>query len=127
MKRVVGIGGVFIKSPDPERLRGWYRQHLEFDVQEWGGVAFQPEGAAAQPHTDPTIWSVFEESTGYFNPSTAGFIVNYRVEDPDGVLAALRAEGCEVDCKTEQSEFGKFGWEMDPDDNRIELWEPPAG
>lgn len=127
MKRVVGIGGVFIKSTDPEALKDWYRTHLGMDIQDWGGMAFQwstPENP--NPH-GMTVWTVFDESSQYFAPSKAQFMVNYRVEDLHAVLGALRAEGCEVDKKTEESEFGKFGWVMDPDGNRVELWEPPPG
>ena len=72
-----------------------------------------------------TIWSLFEEGSTYFSPSTAPFMVNYIVKDLHSVLAALRSEGCAVDEKTEESEYGKFGWVMDPEGNRIELWEPP--
>ncbi|RKZ13732.1 VOC family protein [bacterium] len=127
MKRVTGIGGVFIKSRNPDVLKAWYRTHLGLDIQDWGGVAFQwstPEN----PNPDgTTVWSVFEESSQYFAPSKAPFMVNYRVEDLHAVLDALRSEGCDVDEKTEESEFGKFGWVMDPDGNRVELWEPPLG
>lgn len=126
MKRVVGIGGIFFKSKDPEALRAWYRTHLGMDIQDWGGMAF-PWCTPEHPNPDgSTIWSVFEDSSPYFVPSEAPFMVNYRVEDLDAVLAALRAEGCDVDPKTEESEFGKFGWVMDPDGNRVELWEPPS-
>jgi len=127
MKRVTGIGGVFIKSRDPVALREWYQRHLGIDVQDWGGVSFRwrsdenPEGVGA------TVWSVFEASSTYFDPSRAGFMVNYRVENLHELVAVLRAEGCDVDAKVEESEFGKFAWVMDPDGNRLELWEPPAG
>lgn len=127
MKRVVGIGGVFIKSKNPEALKTWYRTHLGMDIQEWGGVTF-PWSTPENPHHDgATVWSVFDESSAYFDPSEASFMINYRVESLHAVLKALRAEGCEVDEKTEESEFGKFGWVMDPDGNRVELWEPPRG
>jgi predicted enzyme related to lactoylglutathione lyase len=125
MKRVVGIGGVFIKSKDPDTLKAWYRKHLGMDIQEWGGMAFQWNTPDNPNPNGATIWSIFEESSPYFNPSEAQFMVNYRVEDLHGILAALIAEGCDVDEKTEESEFGKFGWVMDPDGNRVELWEPP--
>lgn len=69
--------------------------------------------------------AVFPDSSNYFAPSTAPFMVNYRVDDLQALLAALRSEGCQVDEKTEVSEYGKFGWVMDPEGNRIELWEPP--
>jgi predicted enzyme related to lactoylglutathione lyase len=127
MKRVVGIGGIFIKSQDPEALRDWYRTHLGMDIQDWGGLAF-PWHTPDNPNPNgTTIWSVFPESSPCFEPSKASFMVNYRVEDLAAVLAALREEGCDVDEKTEASEFGKFGWVMDPDGNRVELWEPPQG
>jgi predicted enzyme related to lactoylglutathione lyase len=127
MKRVTGIGGVFIKSKNPEALKTWYKTHLGMDIQDWGGMKFQwstPEN----PNPDgATVWSVFEESSPYFAPSEAQFMINYQVEDLHALLKALRAEGCKVDEKTEESEFGKFGWVMDPDGNRVELWEPPTG
>ena len=105
MKRVVGIGGVFMKARDPEALRAWYKRHLGIDVQDWGGTAFpwnRPDGV--------TAWSIFPDSSEYLAPSQAPFMVNYVVEDLHAVLEALRSEGCEVDCKVEESEFGKFGW-----------------
>ena len=121
MKRVVGIGGVFIKARDPEALRAWYQRHLGIDVQDWGGTAFpwnKPDGV--------TVWSIFPDTSEYFAPSRAAFMVNYMVEDLHAVLEALRAEGCDVDPKVEASEFGAFGWVMDPEGNRVELWQPPA-
>lgn len=121
MKRVVGIGGIFFKAKNPAELRAWYQRHLGFDVQAWGGAAFpwtNPEGV--------TIWSISPENAASFAPSKAGFMVNYVVEDLAAVLAALRAEGCKVDAKEDDSEYGKFGWVMDPEGNRIELWQPPA-
>ena len=127
MARVTGIGGIFIKSKDPQRLKDWYRRHLGMDIQDWGGMTF-PWSTPEQPNPHgATVWSVFDASSKYFDPSTAPFMVNYRVENLNEVLAALRTEGCAVDAKSEESEFGKFGWVMDPDGNRIELWEPPPG
>jgi catechol 2,3-dioxygenase-like lactoylglutathione lyase family enzyme len=126
MKRVVGIGGVFIKARDPEALKAWYRDHLGMEPEEWGGMAFhwnRPDGPGDK---GATIWSVFEQNSGYFAPSSAPFMVNYIVPDLHALLAALRREGCDVDDKTEESEYGKFGWVMDPEGNRVELWEPPA-
>src|SRR3954469_1810298 len=96
MKRITGIGGIFIKSPDPQRLRDWYRDHLGVPVESWGGCAFNwksddnPDGAGT------TVWNVFEASSNYFDPSKAGVMVNYRVADLDALIAALRAEGCQV-------------------------------
>ena len=125
MKRVTGIGGVFLKSRNPEALKAWYRTHLGMDIQEWGGMAFQWNTTEGPNPNGSTVWSVFDESSTYFEPSKAPFMINYRVEDLHAVLDALKQEGCEVDEKTDESEFGKFGWVMDPDGNRVELWEPP--
>ncbi len=126
MTRVVGIGGIFFKAKDAPALREWYRQHLGIDVQSWGGATFQWQ-TPERPNPDgATVWSVFDMSSKYLDPSPAPFMINYRVEDLDAVLAALRAEGCTVDDKTEDSEYGKFGWVMDPEGNRVELWQPPT-
>jgi predicted enzyme related to lactoylglutathione lyase len=127
MKRVTGIGGVFFKAKDPKALGEWYRTHLGVPVEEWGGAAFRwksddnPDGAGT------TIWNPFAEDSPYFAPSTSRLMINYRVPDLHALLAALRSEGCTVDDKVEESEYGKFGWVMDPEGNRIELWQPPAG
>jgi predicted enzyme related to lactoylglutathione lyase len=128
MKRVIGIGGIFFKATDPEKLAAWYKKHLGLDVEDSGGVRFQ-EGAGAdlQPKRQSHIvWSPFEADTEYFKPSEKPFMLNYRVHDLDALLAQLRSEGVDVDPKTEKSEFGYFGWIMDPEGNRIELWEPPV-
>jgi predicted enzyme related to lactoylglutathione lyase len=125
MQRVTGIGGIFFKARDAESLRAWYRRHLGIDVQEWGGVSFEGREAGPGERSTSTIWSVFAGDTKYFEPSTAPFMINYRVDDLDALLAALRSEGCAVDDRVEASEFGRFGWVMDPEGNRLELWEPP--
>jgi predicted enzyme related to lactoylglutathione lyase len=127
MNRVTGIGGIFIKAKDPDRLRDWYRKHLGLDVQDWGGVAFRWHEPGRPNTNGSTVWSVMPESSDYFSPSQAPFIVNYRVDDLHALLGLLRKEGCEVDDKVEESEYGKFGWVMDPEGNRVELWEPPPG
>lgn len=127
MKRVTGIGGVFFKSQDPKALAAWYREHLGIDVQEWGGAAFRWTGPDNPEGVGTTIWSPFASDTNYFAPSTASFMINYRVEDLHAVLAALRAEGVNVEDKVEESEYGKFGWAVDPEGNKLELWQPPVG
>ena len=124
MKRVTGIGGIFFKARDPEALRAWYARHLGIDVQDWGGAVLlwkDDRGGDGM-----TVWTIFPETTKYLAPSTQPFMINYRVENLTAVLDALRAEGCTVDERTESSEFGHFGWVMDPEGNRIELWQPPA-
>ena len=125
MIRVTGIGGVFIGARDHAKLRSWYKTHLGIDVQEWGGAAFRWVDAAGAPAKGTTAWSVGEPSQ--FAPSTATFMVNYRVADLHGLLKQLREEGCEVLGQAEPSEFGTFGWVMDPEGNKVELWQPPEG
>lgn len=124
MKRVTGIGGIFFKAADPKALSAWYRDHLGLDVSQWGGSVFKwggdnsPEGM--------TIWSPFAQDTDYIAPSSSSFMINFRVDDLDALLDALRSEGCNVLGKTETSEQGKFGWVMDPEGNKVELWQAPT-
>ncbi len=125
MTRVTGIGGIFIKAKDPAVMQAWYRKHLGIDVQDWGGTTFRWNEPATPDGV--TIWSIFPATSKYFDPSPAPFMVNYRVADLAALLTTLRAEGCVVDERLEESEHGKFGWVMDPEGNRIELWEPPPG
>ena len=129
MKHVLGIGGVFFKAQDPEKLAAWYREHLGLEVEEYGGVTFRegPNPNETLPARQAyTVWSPFPSDTDYFAPSAKPFMINFRVDDLAWLLTQLRAEGVEVDAKTDESEFGKFGWAMDPEGNRVELWEPPA-
>jgi catechol 2,3-dioxygenase-like lactoylglutathione lyase family enzyme len=127
MKRVTGIGGIFFKSKDPKALGAWYKAHLGIDVQEWGGAAFRWKSPDNPDGTGTTAWSPFAADTGYFAPSSASFMINYRVDDLHALLAALRAEGVLVEDKVEESEYGKFGWVVDPEGNKVELWQAPAG
>ena len=127
MKRVTGIGGIFFNSPDPVSLRAWYRDHLGIDVQEWGGTAFEWADPEGQLTAGSTIWSVGDATSNHFAPSTAPFMINYRVADLQALVEVLRAEGCTVLDKIDESEYGKFGWVIDADGNKVELWEPPAG
>jgi catechol 2,3-dioxygenase-like lactoylglutathione lyase family enzyme len=103
IERVTGIGGVFIRSAQPEQLRAWYAEHLGVEVEEWGGAVL-----------DGVTWAIFDRDA----------TVNYRVRDLDAMLAQLRAAGVRVDDQIEEMEFGRFGWAYDGDGNRIELWEP---
>jgi predicted enzyme related to lactoylglutathione lyase len=125
MQRVTGIGGIFFKSADPKALGAWYRDHLGLDVTDWGGAIFEWGGEGSAKGM--TIWSPFKQDTTYMAPSTSSFMINFRVADLDAVLAALRAEGCNVVGEPQTSEQGKFGWVLDPEGNKVELWEPPAG
>jgi predicted enzyme related to lactoylglutathione lyase len=127
MKRVTGIGGIFFQARDPIGLRAWYRKHLGIDVQDWGGAAFTWTDEAGRATAGTTIWSVSGAEGDSFAPSTSPFMINYRVADLAALLDVLRDEGCEVLGKTEESEFGKFGWVLDPEGNKVELWQPPEG
>ena len=126
MKRVTGIGGVFFKAKDAPALQAWYKRHLGIDVQPWGGAAFSWTDSAGAPTRGTTIWSIGPSDGDQFAPSDASFMINYRVEDLSTLIATLKAEGCYVLDKTDDSEFGKFGWVIDPEGNKIELWQPPA-
>jgi predicted enzyme related to lactoylglutathione lyase len=128
MKRVTGIGGIFFKAENPEKLYEWYEKHL--------GIMREPHGQGAMLHwredENPerrggTVWALFEKHSEYFNPSRAPFMLNYRVDDLNGLLEALRAEGVEIDPKREDADYGRFAWITDPEGNKIELWEPPQG
>ena len=127
MRRVTGIGGIFFKAKDAPALQAWYKRHLGIDVQEWGGAAFTWTDDSGKPTQGTTIWSVSSGEGDYFAPSKSSFMVNYRVADLAGLLQALRQEGCNVLEKISDSEYGKFGWVMDPEGNKVELWQPPKG
>lgn len=127
MQRVRGIGGVFFKSADKQRLLAWYRDHLGIAVEDWGGVAFQWRREDDPEAGGSTVWSVFADDSDYFGDASARLMINYRVDDLDAMLAQLRAADVEVVDKIEESEFGKFGWAYDCDGNRFELWQPPTG
>ena len=117
VERVVGIGGIFLRSADPDALRAWYEAHLGIAISEWGGNVFVAEAG------DATVWSIFPGESEYW-PRGQQAMVNYRVRDLDAILAQLRAAGVEVDERVEEQEFGRFGWAVDPDGNRFELWQP---
>ncbi|WP_233237979.1 VOC family protein [Bordetella sp. LUAb4] len=127
MKRVTGIGGIFFQAKDPVALRAWYKRHLGIDVQEWGGTAFAWTDGAGNPVRGTTIWSIAAADSDTFAPGRSPFMVNYWVTELEPLLQVLKEEGCQVLDKAEDSEFGKFGWVIDPEGNKVELWEPPSG
>jgi predicted enzyme related to lactoylglutathione lyase len=126
MARVTGIGGIFFKARDADTLRAWYRTHQGLEIQDWGGATFRSPTPGEEQEA-VTVWTIFPSTSTYFAPSAAPFMINYRVTDLAAVLGDLRREGCTVDDRIEESEFGRFGWVQDPEGNRVELWEPPAG
>ena len=125
MKKVTGIGGIFFKSDHPEKLYQWYERHLGIKSEPGSGAMFEWREADDSSKKAMTVWSIFPAATKYFDPSRSPFMLNYRVDDLDGLLKMLAAEGVEIDPKREDHEYGRFAWIMDPDGNRIELWEPP--
>lgn len=125
MTRVTGIGGIFIKAKNPEMLQTWYKKHLGIDVQVWGGTSFKWVDGEGKPYAGTTAWMIGNGEN--FKPSNSSFMVNYRVANLSKLLTALRDEGCNVLDETDESEFGKFGWVIDPEGNKVELWEPPVG
>ncbi|MDL2354478.1 MAG: VOC family protein [Pseudomonadota bacterium] len=126
--RVTGIGGVFFKGRDPKALSAWYQRHLGVPVSSWGGAAFRWQSPDNPTGVGTTAWNIFDADTDYFGAGPSPFMINFRVNDLHGLLAALRADGCQVEDKvTEDADYGKFGWVTDPEGNRVELWQPPEG
>jgi predicted enzyme related to lactoylglutathione lyase len=124
-KRVTGIGGIFFKAEDPQKIKDWYRKHLGFETTEWGCSFFWKEVDAAD--TKPparTEWSPFKQTSEYFLPSEKSFMFNYRVENLKKLIAVLKEEGVTIVGDMEEHPYGKFAWIMDPEGNKIELWEP---
>jgi predicted enzyme related to lactoylglutathione lyase len=123
--RVLGVGGVFFRSPDPGKLAGWYRETLGLETESWGathGTSFAP---GAMPANSFTVWSTFASDTDYFGDRGQSFMINLVVDDLDAALANVRDAGGKVIPEKEEHDFGRFAWFVDPDGNRVELWEPP--
>lgn len=121
--RVTGIGGIFFKSKDPEKSRQWYGSNLGLQINEYGSVFEFREGA----HPDRIgylQWSPFSEKTKYFDPSEKDFMINYRVENIEELVEDLKNNGVVIVDSIETYEYGKFIHIMDPENNKIELWEP---
>ncbi|MBK0403530.1 VOC family protein [Adhaeribacter sp. BT258] len=125
MKRVIGIGGVFFKSQDPAALRAWYQKHLGIDSETWGATFnWNAPETKAQHKEFSTAWNPFPENTTYYAPSQKPFMINYIVADLAALVQALKTEGVELVGEMVEEEYGKFAWIMDPEGNKIELWEP---
>ena len=125
MERVTGVGGIFFKAKDPKALRAWYQEHLGIDCMDFGAILkWQDDPRAA---TAVTVWAPFDEKTDYFAPSKSSFMINFRVTNLDGVREQLKRAGALVDEKVMVEDNGRFGWALDPEGNRIELWEPAEG
>ena len=126
MARVTGIGGVFFKSTnDSAALAEWYSKHLGMPLEGFGGAILRwPDDKASDGGL--TVWSVAKKDSKWFSPSSSSFMINYRVDDLDALLQQLRAAGVGVVSGPESHENGKFAWIMDPDGNKVELWQPMA-
>jgi predicted enzyme related to lactoylglutathione lyase len=123
MKRVTGVGGIFFKCQDPENVKAWYAQHLGFKTDQWG-TNFEWRQAADPQKKGFTQWSPFPAGTKYFEPSSKEFMINFRVEDLEALVPILKAEGVTVLDEIETFDYGKFVHILDPEGNKIELWEP---
>lgn len=124
MKRVTGIGGIFFKCQDPEKMKQWYQTHLGFDMDSYGAkFEWQPVGSANKGYT---LWSPFPDKTKYFEPSSGDFMINYTVDNLEALVDELKKEGVTVLDPIESSEYGKFVHILDVEGNKVELWEPPV-
>ena len=121
---VTGIGGIFFKSKDPRATTAWYHEHLGVPIHPEQGSFFTWKEVDHPEQTARTVWGVFPADTDYFGPGTSEFMVNFRVHDLDALLAQLRAEGVRIVGKTEEYPFGRFAWILDPEERKIELWQP---
>jgi predicted enzyme related to lactoylglutathione lyase len=117
---ITGIGGVFFKAKDPKVLAAWYRDVLGLPLEPWGGAALRYD---APKHPSALIWNAFPDSTNYFAPSTGGFMINYAVDDMNAFLMRLKSKGL-APLKSKDDSTGRFAWILDPEGNKIELWEP---
>jgi predicted enzyme related to lactoylglutathione lyase len=126
MKRVIGLGGIFIKCRDQVKTSEWYQKHLGIQMETWG-AQFNASDDPDPEMKGYTVFSLFKRSTEYFNPSEQPFMVNFKVDDLDALVAQLKLEEVEFVGMPTNEEFGKFAWIMDPEGNKIELWEPAKG
>ena len=120
-KRVTGIGGLFFKTTNPTKTKDWYKKHLGFNTDDWGCTFWWKDKDGKKCSTQ---WSPFEKDSKYFEPSKKEFMFNYRVENLVELLKALKEEGVTIIGEIEEYDYGKFGWILDNDGNKIELWEP---
>ncbi len=123
MKRVTGIGGIFFKTKDPQQTSAWYQRHLGIESEAWGAT-FKWRAHDNPTREGTTAWAPMGVDTSHFAPSASTFMVNYRVENLEALLVELAAEGIEQVGEMQSHEYGKFAWILDPDGNKLELWEP---
>jgi predicted enzyme related to lactoylglutathione lyase len=123
MKKVTGVGGIFFKCQDPDAMKDWYSEHLGLQTDKYG-TTFEWRQEADSSKKGYTQWSPFDDKTEYFRPSEKEFMINYRVENLEWLVGELKKEGVEIVDEIETYEYGKFVHIMDPEGNKIELWEP---
>ncbi len=123
MKKVTGIGGIFFKCKDPDKVKAWYKEHLGLNTDQYGAT-FEWRHADNANQKGYSQWSPFTETTKYFEPSTREFMINYRVENLEAIVEELKKGGVTILDKIEVYEYGKFVHIMDLEGNKIELWEP---
>lgn len=123
MKKVTGIGGIFFKCENPEELRDWYGKHLGLQTNQYGSL-FEWRESDNPNKKAYTQWSTFSKNSKYMEPSEKDFMINYRVENLKELLEELRNEGIKIVGEIEEFEYGKFAHILDPENNKIELWEP---
>jgi predicted enzyme related to lactoylglutathione lyase len=123
MRRVTGVGGIFFKCQDPNQIKSWYAQHLGFQTDQWG-TNFEWRQSDDPDKKGFTQWSPFKADTKYFDPSPKDFMINFRVENLEALVPLLKAEGVTVLDEIESFDYGKFVHILDPEGNKIELWEP---
>ncbi|MEN8125881.1 MAG: VOC family protein [Bacteroidota bacterium] len=121
--KVTGIGGVFFHSKSPKKTRDWYGKNLGLAIDDFGS-AFEFRNANKPDEINYLRWSPFEEGTDYFKPSEKDFMINYRVQNIEGLVKKLRENGVNIIDEIEEFEYGKFVHILDPEGNKIELWEP---
>lgn len=121
--KVTGIGGIFFRSKNPQEIREWYGQHLGLAINPYGS-SFESRNANRPEEINYLQWSPFDENTEYFNPSEKEFMINYRVQNIEGLVKQLRENGITIVDEIETFDYGKFVHIMDPEGNKIELWEP---
>jgi predicted enzyme related to lactoylglutathione lyase len=123
-KRVVGLGGIFFKAKDPKAMIEWYKKHLGLSIEEWGGVMFKWADLSTTNTDAYSMVSFFSEDTDYLKPSSKDFMLNLVVDDLFSLVDMLKKEGVELIGEPSNTEFGKFASIMDPEGNKLELWEP---